>query len=141
MGGRGNGRERSREDKMILEEMWRWLRTCPQLGGLIPEDMPAYGGWSLSVTEEEKRDILGGCRLLVTASLTRRVSPSDGEERLERLREMEELGDRLRANVPEGYRLRTIASPQRSARDSAGTEDWTMKLILESYRCGTERQG
>ncbi len=117
----------------MRERIYEWLQGCPAAAGetVNADFVPAWGGWSFSLTESrELQDILGTGRKAALLRLSRRCSVTENGERLAAMRSLEEAVLWARRNPPEGLRVGGGGEPELSARDPAGTEDFTVTMTV-----------
>ena len=112
-----------------------WLLQCPILEGeaIHPDYLPAFEGWSFSITKsEQKQDILGNrVKVLSVRVLLRRTIDND-EDRIRAIERLDALAAWAQENPPETARTRVRTVAAFSSRTNAGTEEFGILLELKT---------
>ena len=111
-----------------------WLSQCPILEGeaIHPDYLPAFEGWSFSITKsEQKQDILGNRVRILSVRVLLRRTIDDDEDRIRAIERLDALAAWAQENPPEtvSARVRTVAAF--SSRTNAGTEEFGILLELK----------
>ena len=112
-----------------------WLAQCPILEGeaIHLDYLPAFEGWSFSITKsEQKQDILGNRVKVLSVRVLLRRTIDDDEDRIRAIERLDALAAWAQENPPEtgNARVRTVAAF--SSRTNAGTEEFGILLELKT---------
>ena len=111
-----------------------WLTQCPILEGeaIHPDYLPAFEGWSFSITKsEQKQDVLGNRIQVLSVRVLLRRTIADDEDRIRAIERLDAFAAWAQENPPEAgsARVRTVAAF--SSRTNAGTEEFGILLELK----------
>ena len=116
-----------------IDMLLSWLAEAPQLNGesINWNYLPSYAGWSLTIPKSEiRQDILGNARTRLQLKITRRISVQSNADRLAVFSALEDLAAWACENPLPNTLLRVTGLPEFTSRNTSGTEDISITLIL-----------